>query len=135
MNVVTGFIRSDEGHAALEYGVKEVKERGGRLYIVHSSEGGRHENSDEVIADNQELERIGEELKTSGVEFDIRRYARGFTPAEDVVDVANEIGADLIVIGLRRRSLVGKILLGSNAQDILTQANCPVLAVKPTNKP
>ena len=51
--------------------------------------------------------------------------------SEDVVNVANEAKADLIVIGLRRRSLVGKLLLGSNAQEILTQADCPVLVVKP----
>jgi nucleotide-binding universal stress UspA family protein len=56
---------------------------------------------------------------------------RGRTPAEDVVTVAKEAGAELIVIGLRRRSPVGKLVLGSNAQDILLQADCAVLAVKP----
>jgi nucleotide-binding universal stress UspA family protein len=47
-----------------------------------------------------------------------------------MVEIADEEGADLIVIGLRRRSPVGKLVLGSNAQDILLSANCPVLAVK-----
>jgi len=44
--------------------------------------------------------------------------------------VANETDADLIVIGLRRRTPVGKLILGSNAQRILLDAPCAVLAVK-----
>jgi nucleotide-binding universal stress UspA family protein len=51
-------------------------------------------------------------------------------PAEDLINVAEEVNADLIVIGLRRRSPVGKLILGSNAQRILLDAPCPVLAVK-----
>ena len=55
---------------------------------------------------------------------------RGNDAPEDIVEVAEEVGADFIVIGLRRRSPVGKLILGSNAQRILLDANCPVLAVK-----
>ena len=51
-------------------------------------------------------------------------------PAEDLISVADEESADFIVIGLRRRSPVGKLILGSNAQRILLDASCPVLAVK-----
>ncbi len=51
-------------------------------------------------------------------------------PAEDLINVAGEVSADFIVIGLRRRSPVGKLILGSNAQRILLDAPCPVLAVK-----
>jgi len=62
----------------------------------------------------------------------IRDYngVRGTDPADDLVSVAEEVGADFIVIGLRRRSPVGKLILGSNAQRILLDAPCPVLAVK-----
>jgi nucleotide-binding universal stress UspA family protein len=55
---------------------------------------------------------------------------RGLEPAEDLITVAEETGADFIVIGLRRRSPVGKLILGSNAQRVLLEAPCPVLAVK-----
>jgi nucleotide-binding universal stress UspA family protein len=55
---------------------------------------------------------------------------RGLDPAEDLLKVAEEVSAELIIIGLRRRSPVGKLILGSNAQRILLDAPCPVLAVK-----
>ena len=131
MIVVTGFIRSAEGREALKRGIEEVRQRGGRLIVVHSSEGGASESAVDVLADHEELGRIDAELSAEGIDHEVKEFARGSTPAEDVVSVANESKADLIVIGLRRRSLVGKFLLGSNAQDILMQADCPVLVVKP----
>src|ERR1017187_468133 len=131
MIIVTGFIRSAEGREALQRSIEEVRQRGGRLIVVHSSEGGTSESAVDVLADNEELEKIDAELTAEGIDHEVKEFARGNTPAEDVVNVANESKADLIVIGLRRRSLVGKLLLGSNAQDILMQADCPVLVVKP----
>ena len=60
----------------------------------------------------------------------MRQLVRGFEPAEDLIGIAEDSDADLIVIGLRRRTPVGKLILGSNAQRILLDAPCPVLAVK-----
>ena len=60
----------------------------------------------------------------------MRQLVRGNEPAVDLIDVADEVNADFIVIGMRRRSPVGKLLLGSIAQQVLLDASCPVLAVK-----
>jgi len=60
----------------------------------------------------------------------VRALVRGKEPADDLIEIAESESAVLIVIGLRRRSAVGKLLLGSNSQRILLDANCPVLAVK-----
>jgi nucleotide-binding universal stress UspA family protein len=54
----------------------------------------------------------------------------GKEPADHVVEVVGKAHASLLVIGLRRRTSVGKFLLGSSASTILMQAPCPVLAVK-----
>ena len=50
--------------------------------------------------------------------------------AGEIVDLATELDADMIVIGMRRRSPVGKLFLGSAAQDVLLNASVPVLAVR-----
>src|ERR1035437_3276165 len=89
MIIVTGFIQSAEGREALKCSIEEVRQRGGRLIVVHSSEGGTSESAEEVLADNEELERIDAELSAEGIEHEIKEFARGGTPAEDVVNVAN----------------------------------------------
>jgi nucleotide-binding universal stress UspA family protein len=127
--VVVGFIRSPEGQAAVDAAVEEVGRRGGRLVVVHSSKGG-DQDAETVIADRDALEVLETRLRGEGIEVVVRDFARGNDPAEDLVDVADSEQAALIVIGLRRRSPVGKLLLDSNAQRILLTADCPVLAVK-----
>lgn len=130
MSIVVGFVPTPEGQAALERAVEEARLRSARLTVVHSSEGGSSETDEAVGANREELERVAGRLAASGVEYEVRDLARGRTPASDLIAVAKETGADLIVIGLRRRSPVGKLLLGSDSQQILLQAHCAVLAVK-----
>jgi nucleotide-binding universal stress UspA family protein len=127
--VVVGFIRTAEGDAAVEAAVDEVRRRSGRLVVVHSSKGG-DQDAETVMADREALEALESRLRGEGIDVMVRDFARGKDPAEDLVDVADGEQAALIVIGLRRRSPVGKLLLGSNAQQILLSADCPVLAVK-----
>jgi nucleotide-binding universal stress UspA family protein len=55
---------------------------------------------------------------------------RGNPPGEDIVAFAQENSADLIVIGIKKRSRVGKLMFGSTAQYVILSSECPVLAVK-----
>ena len=127
--VVVGYIRSPEGEAALDAAVAEAQLRSARLVIVHSSKGGS-ENAGQVVADRAALDELSEKLTADGVDVHIADLARGNDPAQDLIEVAESEGAALIVIGLRRRSPVGTLLLGSNSQTLLLHADCPVLAVK-----
>ena len=128
--VVVGFVDSPAGKAALEAAVEEVGRRGARLVLVNSAHGGRHEDGEHVLAIRDAVEAARQELEAGGVDLEVLEFARGNEPTEDLLAVARERQADLIVIGLRRRSAVGKVLLGSNSQSILLEADCPVLAVK-----
>ena len=55
---------------------------------------------------------------------------RGLTPGEDIVEFANDHKVDEIIIGIEKKSKVGKLLFGSNAQYIILESNCPVVSVK-----
>lgn len=126
-----GFVDSTEGRAATSAAVDEALLRDATLVLVSSARGGGREDSDELRDMSSAVERARTEIVARGVDVVVQEYVRGNDPAEDVLAVAEERGAMLIVIGVRRRSPVGKLLLGSNSQAILLNADCPVLAVKP----
>ncbi len=131
MPIVVGFIPTKEGRAALDRAVEEAQLRNERLIVVSSNKGGENFSRD-VVQFDDELEKVTKDLEARGIEFDVHGLVRGNEPAEDLVEIAEKQNAKLIVIGLRRRSPVGKLLMGSNAQRILLDANCDVLAVKPS---
>ncbi len=130
MKIVVGYIKTKEGEAALQAAIDEAKLRGGSLVVVHSMMGGDHEKAEHVLAYREELDEVEARLDAEGISHSVHEYVRGLSPAEDLIKAADDEGAQLIIIGLRKRSAVGKLLLGSNAQEILLGAQCPVLAVK-----
>ena len=115
--IVVGYSAKPEGRAALQRALSEAKLRGAALVVVDTS---RDVETDDLAA----------ELGASGVSYEIRTSADVHDSAEELIKIAETTAADFIVIGLRRRSPVGKLLLGSNAQRVLLDAACPVLAVK-----
>jgi nucleotide-binding universal stress UspA family protein len=130
MAIVVGFVPTNEGRAALRRAAEEARLRSTRLVVINSNRGGKDLAAEEAARYDAELETIKQELTAAGVDHEIRQLVRGLEPVEDLIAVAEETNADFIVIGLRRRTPVGKLILGSNAQRILLDAPCPVLAVK-----
>lgn len=130
MTIVVGYVPKPEGRAALRRAVEEARLRHAKLVVINSNRGGKELDDEDALRYERELEDIRDELDSEGVEHEVRQLVRGMEPAEDLIAVAEEVAADFIVIGLRRRSPVGKLILGSNAQRVLLDAPCPVLAVK-----
>ena len=128
--VVVGYVPKPEGEAALDRGIDEAKLRGAKVVVVNSHRGGQEFDAPAAARSEKEMEAVKAKLEASGLTYDLRQLVRGFEPAEDLIGIADDASAELIVIGLRRRSPVGKLILGSNAQRILLDAKCPVLAVK-----
>ena len=130
MTIVVGFVPTKEGRAALNRAVEEARSRHTRLVVINSNRGGRDFDDEANRAAEAELRGVTDQLAGDGLDVEVRQLVRGNEPAEDLIAVAAETDADLIVIGLRRRTPVGKLILGSNAQRILLDAPCAVLAVK-----
>lgn len=130
MSIVVGYVPTKEGRAALRRAAEEAQLRQTRLIVIHSERGGKDFDHEDVRAYEEELARVQSDLEAAGVAHEVRQLVRGLEPAEDLIAVAEETHADFIVIGLRRRTPVGKLILGSQAQTILLEAECPVLAVK-----
>ena len=128
MSVVVGYVPTREGETALDHAMSEARSRGARLVVVNTSRGDAL--VDERYVDDEQLAGLRAKLADSGVDHEVVHTMRGRDASEEILAVAQERRAQLVVIGLRRRSPVGKLLLGSTAQRVLLDAPCPVLAVK-----
>jgi nucleotide-binding universal stress UspA family protein len=129
MAVVVGYAATPEGGAALRKAVEESRLRGARLIVVAVARGEEDSGAGAASAEG-ELAEVLTGLDVAGIAHEVRPATGDAELAEDLMSVARETGAQLIVIGLRRRSPVGKLILGSNAQRVLLEAPCPVLTVK-----
>ena len=101
--------------------------------VINSSKGDAL--VDKRYAGETEIGTIEERLGKEGIEHLILQPVRGHDAADEVLRAADEYRADLIVIGLRRRTPVGKLIMGSTSQQILLEADCPILAVKAAPAP
>ena len=128
MAIIVGYVPAPEGVAALDTAIEEALRRGRRLVVVNSSRG--ESLVDPRFATTADWDSVDRRLAESGVEHELARPVAGRDAAEQILALARDLNAELIVIGLRRRTPVGKLILGSPAQTILLQADCPVLAVK-----
>ena len=126
--VVVGYVPHPRGEAALEHALAECRRRDARLVVLNSSRGDAL--VDEDLVRGTALEQLEQRLGDSGVPYEVRQPVRGRDVAEELAAAAGDTSAELVVIGLRRRSAVGKLLMGSAAQRILLDVDCPVLAVK-----
>ena len=129
MSIVVGYIPTREGRAALRRAAVECELRQVPLIVIDSTSDGKYDAEDTLRFESA-LEGIRTRLADAGATVEVRQLGGTREASEGLLEVADSSDAELIVIGLRRRTPVGKLILGSNAQRILLDATCPVLAVK-----
>ena len=128
MTILVAYVPRPEGRAALDKGIEIATRRNERLVVVNAGPGGRQE--DPSIVNGYEAERVEERLATLPIEAEFKQFVRGKSTIEEIEEMVAALQVSALVIGLRKRSPVGKLLLGSMAQEILLNVDCPVLAVK-----
>lgn len=125
--IVVGYIPTAEGEAALNAAIAEAARRGIALLVINASRGGAV--VDDRRAADAALAQVAAQAREAGVAATVQA-PDGSDPVDAVLDAANHEHTEALVIGLRRRSPVGKLFLGSTAQRLLLGAECPVVAVK-----
>lgn len=128
MTILVAYVARPEGRAALDKGIEIATRRNERLVVVNAGPGGQ----DEAIVNGYEVERVEERLATLPIQAEFKQFVRGNSTIDEILGLVDALQVSVLVIGLRKRTAVGKLLLGSMAQEILMTVPCPVLAVKAT---
>jgi nucleotide-binding universal stress UspA family protein len=128
MTVVVAYSADASGRAALRHGIAEAVQAGERLVVVNATKG--ESLVDPRYAGEAEADVLATRLAGLPVPAELRQEMTG-DAAQTLLTVAEELDARILVVGVRRRSAVGKLILGSVAQRVILDATCPVVAVKP----
>lgn len=130
MKILVGYDGSNACKDALKVAITHAKAFGAEIHLVASMSKGTEDEHLQINTVEDELHQIKAQVEKDGVQCETHLLIRGLMPGEDLVDYAKEKGIEEIVIGVKRRSKVGKLLFGSTAQFVILKAPCPVVSVK-----
>ncbi len=128
MTILVAYTPRPEGQAALDKGIEIAKGRQERLVVVNAGPGGMQE--DESMAAVHDVGRVEQLLADSGLDAEFKQFVRGKSAVAEIEAMVESLQVSVLIIGLRKRSPVGKLIMGSVAQELLLSVSCPVLAVK-----
>ncbi|GEE00412.1 universal stress protein [Gordonia spumicola] len=124
--IVVGYSGGSYGRACLEQGIVEASARETSLLLISTVSTGRGQR----MVDADEMADVQARLSRSDVKFEIRQPI-GADPSEELLRAMDDDEAEMLVIGMRRRTQVGKLFMGSTSQYLLVECRKPVLVVKP----
>lgn len=130
MKILVGYDGSNSAKDALLLARTHAKAFNAQVFVIASLQGGSVTHAVEVEHANEDLEYAKSLFEEENIPCETKLLVRGLMPGEDLVNFADENAIDEIVIGIKRRSKVGKLLFGSNAQYVIIKAPCPVVTVK-----
>lgn len=130
MKIIVGYNGSDAAGDALALALKYAKAFNAGVDVVTSLEQGTENEIQDISGAEKSLEQAKIYFEKEKIQCTTHLLIRGMEPGEDLVSFAGENKADLIIIGVKRRSKVGKFVFGSTAQYVILHAPCPVVSVK-----
>ncbi|UCH22345.1 MAG: universal stress protein [Deltaproteobacteria bacterium] len=130
MKILVGYNGSKEAEKALKLAQKLAAAFDAEIYIVTSLEQGPQLDKIYIEKAEGELEYLRTPFNIADIYCETHVSVSYRTPGEDLINFAKENSIDMIVIGVRKRTKVGKFVFGSTAQYVILEAPCPVITVK-----
>ena len=130
MKILVGYDGSNVAREAIAVAEKHAAAFQAEIILVHSMEGGPEVPRKNFESAEQDLAHEKDIFQDKKISCRPLLSVRGMEAGEDLVQLADEYKVDEIIIGVRRRSKVGKLLFGSTAQYVILNAPCPVITVK-----
>jgi len=130
MKILVGYDGSNSGKEALDLAKNHAIAFKGEVYVITSMAKGTEKDRQDIEQAKRGLEYAEKLFKENNISCNTHLLIRGLTSGEDLVEFAQENNIDEIIVGVKRRSKVGKLLMGSTAQYVILNAHCPVVTVK-----
>jgi nucleotide-binding universal stress UspA family protein len=130
MKILVGYDGSNSAKDALNLAKSHAKALEASVEVVTSMQKGTESERKDIEQAERGLEYAKTLFDENNIACNTHLLIRGLSAGEDLVEFANENAVDEIIVGVKRRSKVGKLLLGSTAQYVILEANCPVVTVK-----
>ena len=130
MKILVGYDGTNSAKEALNLAKTHAKLFNASVDVVTSMQKGTEQQRDEIEQAERGLEYAKSLFEDSDITCNTHLLIRGLSAGEDLVEFATENQVDEIIVGVKRRSKVGKLLMGSTAQFVILQAECPVVSVK-----
>ncbi len=130
MKILVGYDDAEVSWEALVVAIAHAKTFGGKILVFTSLSGESDLPQMDFVAAEKSLKRAKEHVNANKIECETKLSASSLHPGEDLVQYAKTNNVDQIVVGIKKKSKVGKLVFGSNAQYVILEAPCPVLTVK-----
>ena len=130
MKILVGYDGSRTAKDAVKLAELHATAFQATVHVVTSMVTGTKNQQDEINAAESGLKWAKEVLGNRDIACEKHLLIRGVTAGEDLVMFARDNKIDEIIIGVKRRSRVGKLLLGSTSQYVILNAHCPVVTIK-----
>jgi len=130
MKILVGYDNSNAVKEAILVAIVHAQAFKARIDVVCSVIERTNEDAEFMRRTQLEMDEVKQQVVSSGIDCETHLFARDFTPGEDLVEFARENNVDEIILGVRKRSQLGKVIFGSHAQMVIMNAPCPVLCVK-----
>ena len=130
MKILVGYDGTNSAKEALNLAKSHAKVFGASVEVVTSMQKGTESERKVIEQAERGLEYAKSLFEEGGIDCNTHLLIRGLSAGEDLVEFANENQIDQVFVGVKRRSKVGKLLMGSTAQYVILQAQCPVVTVK-----
>jgi len=125
--ILLAYVPSATSEAAFAFAVEEAERRDASLLVL-ASERAPDPRKARGVTDQRPLQ---ERLEETGLAFELRTVPKRDDPADDILDAVEHDDVDLVILGIRKRTPIGKILLGSTSQRVAIESPVPVVMVKP----
>ena len=131
MKILVAYVGGSEiAGKVLDVAKQHAKAFNAAVFVASSMERVSDKEQTNLEKVEKQLAYVKDTMDAEGIPCETHILVRGLTPGEDIVEFAADRKVDEIIIGIEKKSKVGKLLFGSNAQYIILESSCPVVSVK-----